>query len=46
VLVLVVASQANLIITGDADLFTLGRHAGIPIIDPAEAITRFGGQTG
>ena len=31
---------------GDADLLTLGSHAGIPIIDPAEAIARFGGQTG
>ena len=29
-----------MIITGDADLLTLGSHAGIPIIDPAEAITR------
>jgi predicted nucleic acid-binding protein len=43
---LAVASQADLIITGDADLLTLGSHAGIPIIDPAEAITRIGGQTG
>jgi predicted nucleic acid-binding protein len=46
VLALAVASQADLIITGDADLLTLGSHAGIPIIDPAEAIARFGGQTG
>jgi hypothetical protein len=35
-----VASKADLIITGDADLLTLGSHAGVPIIDPAEAITR------
>jgi putative PIN family toxin of toxin-antitoxin system len=46
VLALAVASQADLIITGDADLLTLGSHAGIPIIDPAEAIIRIGGQTG
>jgi predicted nucleic acid-binding protein len=46
VLALRVASQADLIITGDADLLTLGSHAGIPIINPSEAITRIGGQTG
>ena len=46
VLALAVASQADLIITGDDDLLILGSHAGIPIIDPAEAITRSGGQTG
>jgi putative PIN family toxin of toxin-antitoxin system len=40
VLTLAAASQAELIITGDADLLTLGSHAGIPIIDPAEAVTR------
>jgi predicted nucleic acid-binding protein len=39
-----VASQADLIITGDADLLTLGNQSGI--IDSAEAITRIGGQTG
>jgi len=43
VLALAAASRADLIITGDADLLTLGSHAGIPIIDPAEAITRIGG---
>jgi putative PIN family toxin of toxin-antitoxin system len=43
VLALAAASQADLIITGDADLLTLGSHAGIPIIDPAEAINRIGG---
>jgi putative PIN family toxin of toxin-antitoxin system len=43
VLALAAASQADLIITGDADLLTLGSHAGIPIIDPAEALTRIGG---
>ena len=45
-LALAVALQADLIITGDADLLTLGSHAGIPIIGPAEAITRIGDQTG
>jgi putative PIN family toxin of toxin-antitoxin system len=43
VLALAAASQADLIITGDADLLTLGSHAGIPIIDPAEAVIRIGG---
>jgi putative PIN family toxin of toxin-antitoxin system len=45
-LALAVASQADMIITGDADFLTLGSHAGIPIIDPAEAINRIGGLTG
>jgi putative PIN family toxin of toxin-antitoxin system len=43
VLALAAASQADLIITGDADLLTLGSHAGIPIIDAAEAILRITG---
>jgi putative PIN family toxin of toxin-antitoxin system len=46
VLALAAASQADLIITGDADLLTLGSHAGIPIVDPAEAVTRVSGVTG
>jgi putative PIN family toxin of toxin-antitoxin system len=45
VLALAAASQAELIITGDADLLTLGSHAGIPIIDPAEAVTRLSAGT-
>ena len=45
VLALAAASQADLIITGDADLLTLGTHAGIPIVDPAEAVTRISGET-
>jgi uncharacterized protein len=45
-LALATASRADLIITGDADLLTLGSHAGIPIIDPAEAITRISASTG
>ena len=40
VLALAAASQADLIITGDADLLELGSYAGIPIINPAEAIIR------
>ena len=40
VLALAAASLADLIITGDADLLALGSHAGIPIINAAEAITR------
>jgi uncharacterized protein len=43
VLALATASRADLIITGDADLLTLGSYAGILIIDPAEALTRIGG---
>ena len=39
VLALAAASLADLIITGDADLLALGSHAGIPIINAAEAIT-------
>jgi predicted nucleic acid-binding protein len=34
---LAAASQVDLIITGDADLLTLGSHAGVPIIDVAKA---------
>ena len=45
VLALAAASRADLIITGDADLLTLGSHAGIPIIDPAAAIIRISGET-
>jgi hypothetical protein len=37
------AGAFTLIITGDADLLSLGSHADIPIIDPAEAITRISG---
>ncbi len=43
VLALGVASRADLIISGDAGLLTLGAHAGIPIIDPAAAIARLSG---
>jgi putative PIN family toxin of toxin-antitoxin system len=40
VLALAVASQADLIISGDADLLTLGAHGTIPIVDAANAIAR------
>lgn len=40
VLAIAVASKADLIISGDADLLTLGVHAGIPIIDAAAGIAR------
>ena len=43
VLALAAASQADLIITGDADLLELGSYAGIQIINPAEAIILIGG---
>src|SRR5271165_4440823 len=35
VLALAVAAQADLIVSGDGDLLTLGAHGGIPIIDAA-----------
>jgi putative PIN family toxin of toxin-antitoxin system len=40
VLALAVASRADLIVSGDADLLALGQHAGIPIIDAATAVAR------
>jgi putative PIN family toxin of toxin-antitoxin system len=43
VLALAVASQADLIVSGDADLLTLGTHAAIPIVDPATALARIPG---
>jgi hypothetical protein len=39
VLALAVTSQADLIISGDADLLTLGDYAGISIVDAATAVT-------
>ena len=42
VLALAVAAQADLIVSGDADLLTLGAHAGIPIVDAANAIAKIG----
>jgi putative PIN family toxin of toxin-antitoxin system len=43
VLALAVASQADLIVSGDADLLTLGAYAGIAIVDAAQALARIGG---
>lgn len=43
VLALAAASQADLIISGDADLLVLGSYAGIPILNPAAAIARLSG---
>jgi putative PIN family toxin of toxin-antitoxin system len=43
VLALAVASQPDLIVSGDADLLTLRIHAGIPIVTPAEALARSSG---
>jgi putative PIN family toxin of toxin-antitoxin system len=40
VLALAVAAQADLIISGDADLLALAGHAGIPIVDAAAAIAQ------
>jgi putative PIN family toxin of toxin-antitoxin system len=41
-LAVAVASRADVVISGDADLLSLGDYAGIPIIDPAAAVTRIG----
>jgi putative PIN family toxin of toxin-antitoxin system len=43
VLALAAASQADLIITGDADLLGLGSYAGIPIVNAAKSVTPVGG---
>jgi putative PIN family toxin of toxin-antitoxin system len=43
VLALAVASQPDLIVSGDADLLTLRIHAGIPIVTAAEALARSSG---
>jgi predicted nucleic acid-binding protein len=43
VLAVAVASRADLIVSGDADLLALGAHAGIPILDPAAALARIAG---
>jgi len=40
VLAVAVASQADLIITGDADLLALGTYDGIAIVDSAAALAR------
>ncbi len=40
VLALAVAARAELIVSGDGDLLSLGAHGGIPIIAAAEAIAQ------
>lgn len=40
VLACALAAQADLIVSGDADLLNLKTYQGIPIITPAEAMTR------
>jgi uncharacterized protein len=40
VLALALAARADLIVTGDRDLLSLGSYDGIPILDPAAAVTR------
>jgi uncharacterized protein len=42
VLALAVAARADLIVSGDADLLSLGSYAQIPIIDAAMAIIQIG----
>lgn len=37
-LALALAAQADLIVSGDDDLLTLGRFQGIPIVTPAQAL--------
>jgi uncharacterized protein len=43
VLAVAVASRADLIISGDADLLVLATYAGIPITDATKAIALIGG---
>lgn len=38
VLALAIAAQVNLIVSGDDDLLALQSYAGIPIVDPAQAL--------
>jgi putative PIN family toxin of toxin-antitoxin system len=42
VLALAIAAQADLVVSGDDDLLTLGQHAGIPILSPTAAMARLG----
>jgi putative PIN family toxin of toxin-antitoxin system len=44
VLALAVASGADLIVSGDADLLTLGSYAGIPIVNAASALAEIAGK--
>lgn len=40
ILALAVAARADFVVTGDADLLTIGSYAGIAIIDATEAVAR------
>jgi uncharacterized protein len=40
VLAIAIAARADLIVSGDSDLLTLGSHDGIAIVDPAAALAR------
>lgn len=42
VLAVALAADAELIVTGDADLLALGSYAGVDIVKPAEAVARVG----
>jgi putative PIN family toxin of toxin-antitoxin system len=44
VLALAAAAHADLIVSGDADLLSLGSHAEIPIVDATTAVARIGSQ--
>ena len=41
-----VAAEADLIVSGDADLLTLKVHAGIPILGPADALAAIARASG
>ncbi len=43
VLALALAAQADLIVSGDDDLLSLGHYLNIPILDPAQAIAQIDG---
>lgn len=40
VLACAIAAKADLVVSGDSDLLKLGQYQGIPIVSPAEALTR------
>ncbi|MBI3045913.1 MAG: putative toxin-antitoxin system toxin component, PIN family [Betaproteobacteria bacterium] len=40
VLACAIAAKADLVVSGDSDLLELGQYQGIPIVNPAEALTR------
>ena len=44
VLALAIAAHVDLIVSGDNDLLSLASFEGIPIIAPAEAVKRIGGE--